>query len=90
MDRAPAAGAIEDAGLALTDAGRAAPDAAVPSCPGWTVATVVKHIGLVHAWAGEVLRTYPTEAPPFPKAGANHARTRSPQSASPMRTVIGR
>ena len=68
MDRATAAGVIEEAGLALTDAGRAAPDAPVPSCPGWTVSTVVKHVGLVHTWAADMLRTYPTEPLAFPKA----------------------
>jgi uncharacterized protein (TIGR03083 family) len=68
VDRDTAAGVIEEAGSALTDAGRAAPDAPVPSCPGWTVATVVKHIGLVHTWAAEMLRAYPSEPAPFPKA----------------------
>ncbi len=65
--------AIDAAGQALTDAGRQSLDTAVPSCPGWTVATVVKHIGLVHSWAGEMLRAYPTEALPFPRTDVTGA-----------------
>ncbi len=68
MDREPARRTIDDGGAALTGAGREAPDAPVPSCPGWTVRTVVKHLGLVHQWAAGVLRDYPTERPPFPSA----------------------
>src|SRR3974390_65710 len=58
---------IAEGGAALTAAGRAAPDAPVAACPGWTVATVVKHLALVHQWAGGLLRDYPDERPPFPK-----------------------
>lgn len=68
MDQDTAASTIAAAGQDLTDAGRAEPDAPVPSCPGWTVATVVKHIGLVHTWAAGMLRAYPMEAHAFPRA----------------------
>jgi uncharacterized protein (TIGR03083 family) len=90
VDRDPAAGAIEEAGSALTNAGRAAPDAPVPSCPGWTVATVVKHIGLVHTWAAGLLRTYPTEAPPFPKAPPEVTPDELPDWADTQRDALVR
>ena len=32
-------------------------DAAVPSCPGWTVADVVRHLGQIHRWATTVVGT---------------------------------
>jgi uncharacterized protein (TIGR03083 family) len=32
-------------------------DAPVPSCPGWTVADLVRHHGDVHRWAAEIVRT---------------------------------
>jgi len=31
--------------------------AAVPSCPGWKVVDLVKHLGNVHAWAATILET---------------------------------
>jgi uncharacterized protein (TIGR03083 family) len=68
VDRETARRTIADGGAALAAAGRAAPGTPVPSCPGWTVATVVKHLGLVHQWAAGLLRDYAAERPPFPKA----------------------
>ena len=48
--------ALEVEGRLLVDAAVAAgPDAAVPSCPGWTVDTLLRHIGLIHLWATEVV-----------------------------------
>jgi len=37
---------------AVTAAG---PDAAVPSCPGWTVRDLVRHLGGVHRWATRIV-----------------------------------
>jgi uncharacterized protein (TIGR03083 family) len=37
-------------------AGYAGPNAPVPSCPGWTVNRLLRHITRVHAWAVGVLR----------------------------------
>jgi len=68
MDRETARRTIAAAGQALTQAGRTTPDVPVPWCPGWTVTTVVKHLGLVHQWAAGLLRDTPSERPPFPKA----------------------
>ena len=48
--------ALDVEGRLLLDAAEAAGlDAPVPSCPGWTVATLVRHVGLVHAWAADVV-----------------------------------
>lgn len=38
-------------GAAMTAAARLGLDAEVPSCPGWTVKTLLNHTGRVHAWA---------------------------------------
>lgn len=39
-------------GTLLADAAdRAGPDAVVPTCPGWRVRDVVRHLGYVHRWA---------------------------------------
>ena len=48
--------ALDVQGRLLVDAAQAAGlEAAVPSCPGWTVATLLRHVGLVHRWAAEVV-----------------------------------
>ena len=31
--------------------------AAVPTCPGWTVARLVRHTGIIHRWATEIVAT---------------------------------
>ena len=31
--------------------------AVVPTCPGWTVARLVKHTGIIHRWATEIVAT---------------------------------
>lgn len=48
---------IGDAWAVLRDnANRAGFDAAVPTCPGWTVRHLLAHQGMVHRWAAAVLR----------------------------------
>lgn len=37
------------------------PATPVPTCPEWTVAKLVKHIGIVHRWAGHMVREGVTE-----------------------------
>ncbi|MFZ4519610.1 MAG: maleylpyruvate isomerase family mycothiol-dependent enzyme [Microthrixaceae bacterium] len=54
---------ITDTATYRADAGRIAAvaaghlDAEVPACPGWAVRDLLVHLGSVHRWAGEVLRT---------------------------------
>ena len=48
---------LEQDGIRLADAADAAgPDAAVPSCPQWTVRDLVVHCGGVHRWAASIVR----------------------------------
>ncbi|HEX7096163.1 MAG TPA: maleylpyruvate isomerase family mycothiol-dependent enzyme [Acidimicrobiales bacterium] len=37
------------------------PTAEVPTCPGWSVAKLAKHVGITHRWASTVVRTRATE-----------------------------
>jgi uncharacterized protein (TIGR03083 family) len=59
------------ASLMRSAALKAGPDAAVPSCPEWTVLDLVRHQAKVHAWAARSLLTEPAsgrpEAPRPPK-----------------------
>ncbi|MEV6926219.1 maleylpyruvate isomerase family mycothiol-dependent enzyme [Dactylosporangium sp. NPDC051485] len=49
--------ALERAGLDLVDAAaKAGLDAAVPTCPEWTVRELVQHVGYVHRWAATYVR----------------------------------
>ncbi len=35
--------------------------AQVPACPGWTIARLLKHVGIAHRWAGHIVRNRITE-----------------------------
>jgi uncharacterized protein (TIGR03083 family) len=59
---------IAEAGAALTTAGREAPDAEVPWCPGWTVSSVLAHVGCVHEWVAGMVGSSSAESRPFPAA----------------------
>ena len=37
------------------------PNVEVPTCPGWNVADVAVHLGIIHRWAAELVRTGATE-----------------------------
>jgi uncharacterized protein (TIGR03083 family) len=47
-------------------------DAAVPSCPGWDLGTLVRHVGFVHRWATMAARegAPPTDRPELPEDAA--------------------
>ncbi|MBP2580501.1 uncharacterized protein (TIGR03083 family) [Streptomyces sp. PvR006] len=48
--------ALETAGRALAvAAGEAGPDAEVPTCPGWRVRDLLRHISMVHRWATDLV-----------------------------------
>lgn len=47
----------------ITGAIRAGRDRPVPSCPGWTVADLAVHLGVVHRWAAQAVATNATERP---------------------------
>ncbi|MDX8034564.1 maleylpyruvate isomerase family mycothiol-dependent enzyme [Lentzea sp. BCCO 10_0856] len=47
-----------------TAALKAGPDAAVPSCPEWTVSKLVRHMAEVHTWAAQAVVTPPEAGRP--------------------------
>jgi uncharacterized protein (TIGR03083 family) len=50
--------ALDGAGSAFGDlAGAAAADTPVPTCPGWDVQELVRHLGKVHRWAATIVGT---------------------------------
>jgi uncharacterized protein (TIGR03083 family) len=61
---------IRSAARAISGAGRADLTAAVPSCPGWTVADVVAHVGSVHGWAATAVASPGPDRPEFPEPPA--------------------
>lgn len=60
------AAAIEDFTQTLADAD---PAASVPSCPGWTVADLVDHLGGVHQWARHAVVEGNPKGEPEPAVG---------------------
>lgn len=48
---------LRDRSTALLASARTDLEAPVPSCPGWTVALLVSHIGRVWGWAATIVRT---------------------------------
>jgi uncharacterized protein (TIGR03083 family) len=60
-------GSLRDDGAALAAAARKGLDPAVPACPGWTVADLVLHTGMVHRHKLEIVRGRLAEPPrPWP------------------------
>jgi uncharacterized protein (TIGR03083 family) len=59
--------ALRDEGTALVAAGRLGLDPPVPACPGWAVADLVLHTGMVHRHKLEIIRGRLAEPPdPWP------------------------
>jgi uncharacterized protein (TIGR03083 family) len=50
-------------GAALGGAGREAPSAPVRVCPGWDMTALVGHVGGIHHWVADIVRTGATAAP---------------------------
>jgi uncharacterized protein (TIGR03083 family) len=48
-------------GARLGDAARAAPSAAIPSCPAWNMRQLLVHIEAIHRWVTSILRTKAAE-----------------------------
>ena len=59
--------AVRQEGHRLADAARRSPAAAIPSCPGWDMTTLLNHLGRVHAWAAAAVGDRAAEPIPFPK-----------------------
>ncbi len=57
MDIGTHVAAIEHEGVVFAEAAeKAGLEASVPSCPGWSVADLVHHLGVIHRWAGAFVR----------------------------------
>lgn len=75
MDVAGYVDELEQDGQLLADgAERAGLEAALPTCPGWTVADLLAHIGHVHRWAASHVNGEPKES-------ANAVRHEPPEGA---------
>jgi uncharacterized protein (TIGR03083 family) len=48
---------LSDRSTALLDSAQSDLEASVPSCPGWTVAELVTHVGITWGWAAAIVRT---------------------------------
>ncbi len=60
MEYAALVDTIRTEGAAFVDAARAAGhERPLPTCPGWTVTDLCAHVGRLHRWAAEVVRTRP-------------------------------
>jgi uncharacterized protein (TIGR03083 family) len=57
--------AVEREGHALSLAARNDPTAQVPSCPGWDIDELLRHVGISHHRAALILREGRTEPPPL-------------------------
>lgn len=57
MDTIRLIDALREEGNRLADtADGLPPEAAVPTCPGWTVRDLLRHLGGIHRWAGTHVR----------------------------------
>lgn len=54
---------LRSAAALADDVAAAGPDAVVPTCPDWTVADLVGHLGVVHRWATAAVGVEPSAAP---------------------------
>lgn len=62
MDTDDYAGHLESEGRALLVSARmAGPNAPVPTCPGWTVTELLRHVSYIHRWAARYLAEELTE-----------------------------
>lgn len=56
--------ALRSDSAALAAAAQLGVDAKVPSCPEWTVADLVSHVGRIHRWVADMVQTHASERPP--------------------------
>lgn len=71
MEHAQYVDAIRREGAALVAAARAAGVAApVASCPGWTVADLLSHIGRIHHWVAGIVESRPADPEHWSKTAA--------------------
>lgn len=61
MDRTDYLAQVASDSAAVLDAARLGLGPSVDHCPGWTVRSVVEHLGSVHRWVEQMVRTRATE-----------------------------
>lgn len=64
---------LEIDGPALASIARQNPSTPVPTCPEWSLADLLPHVGSAHRWAEQTVRTRATEFCPFVKAPKDFA-----------------
>jgi uncharacterized protein (TIGR03083 family) len=64
---------VRQEGASLAGAGRLGLAEPVPTCPGWTVARLLLHVGRVYRFAAEVVKTRASAAPATPQRPAEGA-----------------
>jgi Mycothiol maleylpyruvate isomerase N-terminal domain len=57
--------AVEREGHALSLTARHDTTAEVPSCPGWNIDELLRHVGIAHHWVALILWEGRTEPPPW-------------------------
>ncbi|WP_055557397.1 maleylpyruvate isomerase N-terminal domain-containing protein [Streptomyces sp. NBRC 110028] len=78
---------VEQTDLLRAYLGGAAPAAPVPSCPGWNLGQLVRHLGGAHGWAEMVVRTRSTE--PVPDDPVNDVPRRTGEDPATLSTRLG-
>lgn len=61
MDRSTYLDAVVRDSAALAAAARAGLEPSIDHCPGWTVQSVVEHLGMIHRWVEQMVRTRASE-----------------------------
>lgn len=61
MDKASHLAHVRADAAALAAAARTAPDAPIPTCPGWAMPDLVTHVGQVHQWVAVTVETRAVE-----------------------------
>lgn len=60
MDRSTYLDAVVRESAALAEAARGGLEPTIDHCPGWTVQSVVEHLGMIHRWVEEMVRARST------------------------------
>jgi uncharacterized protein (TIGR03083 family) len=61
VDRSTYLDAVVRDSAALAAVARAGLEPSIEHCPGWTVQSVVEHLGMIHRWVEQMVRTRATE-----------------------------
>ncbi|MBB5119370.1 hypothetical protein AF335_20850 [Streptomyces eurocidicus] len=73
---------VHQTGLLRRHLSGADPASPVPSCPGWDLGRLLRHLGATHRWAGTVVRTRATR--PVPDTEVDHPPERPGEGAAEL------